>query len=330
MTSEQPRLLIIDGLNTFYRSYIVDPSISSKGMPIGGCKGFIKQLQKYCREIKPDEIVVVWDGEGGSSRRKSLKKDYKEGRSPVRPENLLRDNEYMSDEDIERNKQWQLVRLFEYLNEMPVKQLLFNNVEADDIIAIAVQHDLYKDYQKVIVSNDKDFYQLLDEQTILYRAATKSYVSRKEIIEQYNIHPSNFALARAVIGDTSDNLPGVYGVGFKTLVKTLPELSGSQEVDIDFLFERCKNPEKKYKIHENILGSREKIELNYKMMQLYSPTVSPSLSEKVKNSLAAPESNFNLTEIRKMMILDGFGQYDWKTLNSHLRRISFYNQREKE
>ena len=58
------RILIIDALNMMYRNYIVDPSISTNGAPIGGLKGFMKSLQKLVRETKPDDIIICWDGEG--------------------------------------------------------------------------------------------------------------------------------------------------------------------------------------------------------------------------------------------------------------------------
>ena len=66
------RVLIIDGTNAFYRSYIVNPTIAKNGQPIGGVIGFLKSLQKLIRETKPDQVVVCWDGAGGSQRRRSI------------------------------------------------------------------------------------------------------------------------------------------------------------------------------------------------------------------------------------------------------------------
>ena len=81
--SKQKRLLVIDALNMYFRAYIVDPSLSTNGQPIGGMKGFLKILQKLLREIKPDEVIICWDGEGGSTKRKSSDKNYKQGRKPI-------------------------------------------------------------------------------------------------------------------------------------------------------------------------------------------------------------------------------------------------------
>ena len=83
------KVMIVDGTNNFYRSYIVDPSISTNGAPIGGVKGFFKTLQKLSREIQPDQIVICWDGADGSRKRRTIVKSYKEGRKPLRlKENL--------------------------------------------------------------------------------------------------------------------------------------------------------------------------------------------------------------------------------------------------
>ena len=82
--SKQERVMIIDGLNMFLRSYIVVPQISKDGQPIGGTTGFLKSLQKLTREVKPDKIVVCWDGRGGSRKRKQKNSNYKEGRKPIR------------------------------------------------------------------------------------------------------------------------------------------------------------------------------------------------------------------------------------------------------
>ena len=67
MTSKKNvrRLLVIDALNMYFRAYIVDPSLSTNGQPIGGLKGFLKILQKLVREMRPDEVVICWDGAGG-------------------------------------------------------------------------------------------------------------------------------------------------------------------------------------------------------------------------------------------------------------------------
>ena len=158
------RVLLIDALNLFIRNYIVDPSLSTNGHPIGGAKGFIKSLQAVCRIINPDLILVAWDG--GSQKRKSMDKNYKAGRKPVR---LNRDIHNMTAGEQEDNKNWQQERIIEYLNEMPILQSYVENVEADDIIALVSQSQALSEHHKIILSSDKDFIQLCDDTTISKR-----------------------------------------------------------------------------------------------------------------------------------------------------------------
>ena len=190
------RVLIVDALNMFFRAYIVDPSLSTNGQPIGGLKGFLKILQKQIRETKPDQVIIAWDGQGGSRRRKSVNKNYKEGRKPIRLNRSIRN---MTENEEMENKVWQQTRLFDYLNEMPIAQIVLPEVEADDVIAAVTNLDYYKGWQKGIVSSDKDFLQLCDHETVLYRPIQKVVMNRNKVIEEYGIHPTNMALALSLI-----------------------------------------------------------------------------------------------------------------------------------
>ena len=216
MTEGMKRVLIIDALNMYFRAYIVDPSLSTNGQPIGGVKGFLKILQKLVRETKPDHIVIAWDGAGGSQKRKSVNKGYKEGRKPIR---LNRDIRNLSENEEMENKIWQQTRLIEYLNELPISQTMLPAVEADDVIAYVSKLGHFADWQKVIVSSDKDFFQLCDDNTVVFRPIQKQIMNTKRLVDEFSIHPNNMALARAIAGDKSDNLPGVAGVGLGTIKK---------------------------------------------------------------------------------------------------------------
>ena len=89
--SDTKRVLIIDALNMFLRSYTIIPSMNPKGLPNGGTIGFIKSLQKLCRDFRPSEIVICWDGHGGSEKKRQLNKEYKQGRRPVRFNRIMID-----------------------------------------------------------------------------------------------------------------------------------------------------------------------------------------------------------------------------------------------
>ena len=145
--TDKKRVIIIDALNMFLRAYIVDPSLSSNGQPIGGLKGSIKILQKLVRISQPDSIVIVWDGPNGSRKRKTMDKNYKAGRKPIR---LNRAFHNLTDNEELQNRIWQQTRVIEYLNEMPVVQIMLPEIEADDVISHVSQLSHYDGWQKVI------------------------------------------------------------------------------------------------------------------------------------------------------------------------------------
>jgi DNA polymerase-1 len=317
------RVLIIDALNAYLRAYIVNPSLSLNGQPIGGIKGFFMILQKLVRESSPDEVMVIWDGPDGSRKRKTMDKNYKSGRKPIK---LNRAFHNLTDDEELKNKIWQQTRLIEYLNEMPIVQAMIPQVEADDIIAYVSRLPYYKGWQKLIVSNDRDFMQVCDEETILLRPVKGEYLNIRRIVEQTGVHPTNMALARAIIGDSSDNLPGIRGVGFGTVKKRLGFLSEEKTYNVDDIIEHCESVESNLKFYSNIIEGKELIEHNYKMMQLYSPQMSIQSKIHVKESIENFDATFNKTEIIGMMREDGFGELNWEDLKEKLNRINYqYN-----
>jgi DNA polymerase-1 len=309
----------------YFRAYIVDPSLSTNGQPIGGLKGFLKILQKLTREINPDKIIICWDGPGGSQKRKTLVKDYKAGRKPIRLNRGIRN---MSENEEIENKVWQQTRLIDYLNSIPVIQLMLESVEADDIISYVVQHADHKGWQKIIVSSDKDFYQLCDNETVVFRPIQKEFMNKPRLIEKFGIHPTNFALARAIAGDKSDNLPGVDGVGLPTVSKRFPFLAEDEDCTIDKVYDYCEEVDSKVKAYENIIEQIDKVKSNYDMMQLYSPLISIQGKNKIEYALKNFAYHFNKTEVRKMMIQDGFREWNWNDLFQKLNKISLVKGKE--
>jgi len=319
------RVLIVDQLNLFFRNYIVNPSMSTDGAPIGGLRGCIQSLQKVVRESKPDMIIICWDGAGGSKKRKLIKKDYKAGRKPIRLNRAIRN---MSDDEEADNKIWQQSRLVDYYNQIPVIQFMFESTEADDIIAYVAQHKFLQDYDKIILSSDKDFFQLLDNKTVLYRPIQKEILNKKNIVDKFEIHPTNFAMARAMAGDKSDNIEGIPGVGLKTISRRFPFLKEEKTKTFSDVLTHCKKEleNSEIKAYRNILESEEKLKRNYQMMQLYAPLLSIDAKNLVNATLQDPDQTFNKTELIKMMMKDGFGEINFAELFRHFNKIALDNR----
>jgi DNA polymerase-1 len=312
------KILIIDAMNTFIRNYVMNPSIAADGSPIGGTKGFLMSLQKMTRDIQPDNVIVVWDGGGGSKKRQVLAKQYKEGRKPLK---LNRAYDGMTGLEESQNRYDQMRKTIEYLNQMPVVQLMLEDVEADDVIAYICQMRSLKGDIKIIVSMDKDFYQLCDEETMIYSPVKNEFLNKKRIIEQFDIHPNNFAIARAIDGDKSDNLEGIKGAGLKTIAKKFDFLVEEKSYTLDDLFRHCKTVDSNLKLYKNILLEKKKVELNYKLMQLYVPVISTKGSQHIRNTVDNFKPLFNRTEVLKMMTVDGIHEFNWNSLFQKFRSI---------
>ena len=195
----------------------------------------------------PQEIVIVWDGPDGSRKRRTMDKNYKEGRKPIR---LNRDVKALTEVEEMQNRVWQQRRAIEYFNEMPIVQIMLPEVEADDVISYLTRMPYYDGWQKVIVSNDKDFYQLCDEETVVYRPTSDAIYNKKRIVEELGVHPRNMALARALVGDSSDNLPGIKAVGFKTIQRRLGFLAADKDYTIEDSVSFCEKIDKPLKFHQ--------------------------------------------------------------------------------
>lgn len=318
--------MIIDGLNLFIRNYIVSPIMSINGQPMGGTIGFLRSMQKSIREVKPDEIIVVWDGPGGSRKKKSIVSNYKAGRKPIklnRNVNILTENQ-----EIE-NKIWQQARLIEYLNNFPVIQIMEPEIEADDLISFVAQHHKYSDWNKIIISSDKDFIQLCNASTILIRPTQSEILTWKKVLEEYEIHPNNFALARAMAGDKSDNIAGISGVGLKSVKKYLPFLSKEDSFYFDDIEKYCleKIEEgKKAKFFNSVIDNMTLIRNNYAAMQLYSPNISVQTAQKTRSTISDFIFSLNLTETQKMLLEDGVGESNFQDMYVTFKKMVVDNK----
>lgn len=289
------KILLIDSANNFLRNYAVVPTLNSVGEPNGGVVGFLRSLASFIRLQDPDRVILVWDGPGGSIKRKNVVRSYKEGRKPTR---LNRNYDFEND-DPAANKIKQRIRLAEYLLNLPVNQLTIPDIEADDVIGYLVKY--YDKDEKIIISNDKDFYQLVDDNTTIYSPTKKIIVNDQFVVDNFNIHPKNFALARAVVGDPSDNLKGVKGIGLKNLLKYFSFMTGEEKVSTEQILEYARQNGKKY---ERFVEAEQVIIDNYKIMQLEMPIISASSIRKIKEGIEK-RIILNATSFRVKLYEDG-------------------------
>ena len=314
------RVLIIDGLNTFIRCWSSIPTMNEDGDHIGGVTGALKSIGYAIRQTQPSRVVVVFDGQGGSKRRKKVFSGYK----AQRDKNKLRVNrqyaDLMNDEDERESMKRQFVWLNEMLDGLPLTSMIYDGVEADDIMAYITTHLLKEDEQAVIMSTDKDFLQLVNDKTIVWSPTKKKMYNTKMVKEEYGIESKNLLLYRVLDGDKSDNIPGVYGCGIKTLVKRFPEITEEKKLSVDDLLElseqKAEETKGKIKIYKDILKCKRQILLNEDLMQLDDVDISGQIKMKTLDRFNEPIEPLNKMNFMKILLkyksLGSFGDInDW-------------------
>jgi 5'-3' exonuclease len=221
-SKEHDRVILIDGLNLFFRNFAMMNIVNHDGVHIGGLGGFIRSIGSLINQIQPTAVYVVFDGVGSSTNRKNLLPEYKSGRHTSRITNW----EVFEDLDDEHNSKIdQIVRLVHYLKCLPIRTVSIDKSEADDIIAFYSTHLVEKYNSKVvIVSSDKDFLQLVNNDVTVWRPMEKTYYTKQLIEEKHGCLAENFILYKVLMGDNSDKIPGIKGLGEKGLYKRFPEL----------------------------------------------------------------------------------------------------------
>ena len=262
------RVLLIDGLNLFFRNFAMLNMVNPDGVHIGGLGGFFRSLGALIRNIQPTQVYVVFDGAGSANNRKNLIPEYKSGRDLQRITNW---DAFDEKEDEDAAKVDQIVRVVQYLKTLPVKTVSIDKVEADDIIAYFSEIIPQKPEDKVfIVSSDKDFIQLVNDNVIVYRPMEKEYYTIDTVKEKFNMSPQNFILHKTLLGDNSDKIKGVKGLGQKGLLKKFPELA-EREMTLDDIYNICEKKFKDHVVYARVIQHIDELEKNYKIMDLSNP-----------------------------------------------------------
>lgn len=298
MTRE--RILIVDGLNQFIRNWVIVPTMNNNGDHVGGIVGFIRSIKLIMTDVKPTRVIVVWDGEGGSAKRKSIYSGYKEGRKP----RVNREFDFESPEKEQANLKEQYAKLKELLSHLGITQIEIESVEADDVIAFLCR-GIYNETDKVVVSTDKDFLQLVDPHTLVCSPIKKIYYTSKVFKEEWNVIPENFVYFRALQGnsDGADNIDGVKGIGPKTALKLFPFLA-DRPVVLNEIFEYAETHVSENPKYKAILDKKDDIVRNVQLMQLTIPIISPSAISSIRSAVEF-DKPMKMSEFKLALLKEG-------------------------
>ena len=231
------RLLLVDGHYYLYRSFFAIRGLkNSRGEPTNAIYGFIKALRKMLADVKPDRAAVIWDA-GLPARRVELQPAYKQNRSEM-------------PDDLRPQEDW----LQKNISLMGTQSLELPNTEADDLIASYARAARKDGVDVVIATNDKDILQLVETNISIY-STNKTDIKEggfalfgpAEVAEKWGVPAAHIADVLALTGDSSDNIPGVPGIGGKTAVQLVTAHGSVQSL--------LENP-------ENIIANREMVRLD--------------------------------------------------------------------
>jgi len=242
---KEKKLYLIDGNSLVYRSYYAIRFLStSKGFPTNAIYGFISMLRKLMDQEKPVFLGIVFDVKGPTIRHKVFK-DYKAHRKPM-PEDLV----------------VQMPVIKKVIKALNIPYFEYENYEADDVLGSLAHQASQKNIPSVIVTTDKDLFQLVDKQTTVYNPAKEIHLDEKKVKEQFGASPSQVTDVLALWGDPSDNIPGVPGIGEKTS-KSLISRYGSLENLLKNLDRIEKAP-----LREKIKQNLEQLKLSHQLVTI--------------------------------------------------------------
>jgi 5'-3' exonuclease len=299
------RVLLIDGLNLFFRNFAMMNFVNSQGIHIGGLGGFIRSLNFLVNHIQPTSVYVVFDGVGSSVNRKNILPEYKSGRNQTRITNwdVFEDLEEEHDSKIN-----QIVRLIHYLKCLPIKILSINKVEADDVISYLADILSKKyDSQVVVVSNDQDFVQIVTDKVKLFKPTEKEYYDPSTVKQKYGILVENFIIYKTLLGDNSDKIEGIKGLGKKGILKKFPELA-ERYVSFDDLMNICESKYKEHIIYSKILFDKERLKNNFKIMNLGKPLIDDSDKQYMDTEILNPTPQLNISDFISLYNEDELGK----------------------
>ena len=263
-------ILVIDAMNMLIRSFSLLKAMNPDGTHIGGIVGFLRSLGYVTRIFDPTRVIVVWDGKGGASNRKNINPDYKAQRATSR---ITHWGLYDTKEQEMEALIGQLLRVQEYLETLPLTQIGIEKLEADDIIAFIAKRASASNVKKcTIVSSDKDFLQLIDDTVEVYAPIKKTTFTKDNALKELKVLPQNYNIVKALLGDNSDNLPGVKGLGIKTILSEWKSFAYDSNASLQDVWDHCEtqmDQDKPKKIFAKILHNWDRVMTNYKLMDLH-------------------------------------------------------------
>lgn len=342
--------LLIDGSNLLEVCFSADRTLSSSGKQVGGIFSFFVQLKLLLKKGNFRYVYVFWDGDQSGIERAKLYSQYKMNRDKNYDIDICdgEKSDYMKEVDAriksmqnyffnkkdpkksaEKQKEkeifyWQRSVIIDCLEELFIRQVLCDEIEADDFIGYYVTHKKPNE-RIVIVSNDRDLTQLISDDVIVYVQSMKDFLTKKNHTAVMGYNYKNVVLKKVLCGDSSDNIKGIKGLGETTLLKNFPEFK-EREVLLEEVVDkarqinedRAKNKKKPLKWAENIVNritdgvQGDKIyEINEKIIDLRHPLMNDEAVELIDGMMYSPidPENRTLSNLYDIFLKNGVDSF---------------------
>lgn len=272
--------------------------LNPQGNHIGGLTGYLKSIGHAIRLIEPTRVILVFDGHGGSTNKRYLYPEYKANRKINKISNW---DAFDTQEDESESITSQIIRLVGYLKCLPVDLLVIDKIEADDVIGYLARELPEK---VVVYSSDKDYLQLVSDRVTVFSPIKKKFYTMKSVKEEFGLPAKNFLTQKILLGDTSDNVPGVKGLGLKTLLKMYPELGTEELITLEDILENSQGKPGRY---GNVINFTNQLLINRQLMDLVNVNIPDEDVITIQEVLDNPNDQMDTLSFLKLYNEDSLG-----------------------
>jgi DNA polymerase-1 len=280
------RVLLVDGQWNLKRNFKKRQDLkTSTGHLCGGSFGFLDSLKSTMNRVLPDRVVVMWDGFHSGKLRYDIYPPYKANRNKdwEKTQKAIATDGLYNPQDLERVEMLkQKIQVQNYLDELYIRQVEVDLIEADDLIAQYILRSESDDEEIIVYSRDKDYLQLISDKVSIMSSDSAFFINKKEYENKYGHSLDNELLFKCFEGDKSDKIEGVRGITRETLIKYFPNIKKEKYLYSRLVEESLEaQKKKKLKIYDKILESESILYRNAKLMNLKKPFLNDEAIKKV-------------------------------------------------
>ena len=315
-------ILLLDTFNILISQNSVANIIDENANPTGMYLSTLNMIKIFVDKFKPIKVFVVLDGPNAGERRRKIYPNYKGKRKIIGRKSKItlvegEEDDEMVDYEVEGAFESQLKKVYDFLKLLPVTICIVPYCEADDIITYICKKNEDK-YKCIIVSTDKDYLQLVNDNIEVYSWQKKKLYSKNEFIKEHNILPENYIFKKIIRGDDSDEIDGIKGIGVKTFDRIFSKILLENKLNgmMDFLNEINsitleEVAKKDHKHINNIQTDETKKELlkSFELMKLSTEYLKIQYIEILRKQIEEQKNKtFNILPVKMIMIKDSFNK----------------------